>query len=728
MNKVKQHIILYTEGILNSYSQIFFSTNKLFALLLMFVTFFDVRLGFSGLLAILIGQFTATVFNFNKEHIRSGAYTFNAVLVGIAIANMYEYNLSFIVLLIIASILVFFLTLWFSTSLAKRGLPYLSIPFIITIWIVVLSSGNFFSLKPNIEHTYFLNNIFPGVFNETTQDISGYRFANIIYLYLRSLGAIFFQYNDLAGIFIVIGLLIYSRIAFVLSVFGFVVGYLFYYFLQGDFTPLVYTYIGFNFILTSIALGGFFVVASKKSFLLILFMMPIIGLLISSLNAFFINLHLPIYSLPFNIVVLLCLSALYLRPSANGLQLVGVQQYSPEKNHYKFINSLERFSAETYYHITLPIIGEWHISQGHSGNITHKEDWKYAFDFDLRDIDNKSFKLPGDALTDFYCYDLPVLAPADGWIVTIVDTVLDNEIGEVNLENNWGNSIIIKHGELLYSKLSHLKHDSIKVKVGDFVRKGNCIATVGNSGRSPEPHLHFQIQTTPYIGSKTVSHPISYYLTKENEYNVFHSFDIPKQDEIVSNVLTTKLLLDSFNFIPGEKVKWLVKQDAKKQQEVQWEIFTNTYNQSYIYCHTTKSTAYFVNNGTLFYFTDFYGDKNSFLHSFYLAAHRVLLAFYEDIVVNDKLLIDSFFNPLVKNLHDFTAPFFHYCTAEYQFQFISTDDEHLPTKIIAKSICEGKLFGKKTQTIESKLTFDKNTIHSVEILNGKHKIIATCVQ
>ena len=156
----------------------------------MFVTFFDVRLGFSGLLAILIGQFTATVFNFNKEHIRSGAYTFNAVLVGIAIANMYEYNLSFIVLLIIASILVFFLTLWFSTSLAKRGLPYLSIPFIITIWIVVLSSGNFFSLKPNIEHTYFLNNIFPGVFNETTQDISGYRFANIIYLYLRSLGAI----------------------------------------------------------------------------------------------------------------------------------------------------------------------------------------------------------------------------------------------------------------------------------------------------------------------------------------------------------------------------------------------------------------------------------------------------------------------------------------------------------------------------------------------------------
>lgn len=726
MNNIKQHIILYAEGILNSYSQIFFSKNKIFALLLMFVTFFDVHLGLSGLLAILIVQFTAAVFNFSKEQIRSGAYTFNAVLVGIAIGNMYEYNVSFFVLLIMASILVFFITLWFSASLAKRGLPYLSIPFIITIWIVVLSTGNFFSLKPNLEHTYFLNTIFPGVFNETTQDIGTYRFANFIYLYLRSLGAIFFQYNDLAGIFIVIGLIIYSRIAFVLSVFGFIVGYLFYYFLQGDFTSLVFTYIGFNFILTAIALGGFFIVASKKSFLLILFMMPIIGLLISSLNAFFTTLHLPIYSLPFNIIVLLCLSALYLRPSTDGLKLVSVQQYSPEKNHYKFYNSLERFSAETYYHIALPIMGEWHISQGHNGDITHKEDWKFAWDFDLLDIDDKSFRLPGDALTDFYCYDMPVLAPADGWIATIVDTVVDNEIGEVNLENNWGNTIIIKHGDLLYSKLSHLKYDSIKVKVGDFVRKGTIIATVGNSGRSPEPHLHFQMQATPHIGSKTLSHPISYYLSKENDQVEFHSFDIPIQHEVVSNILTTKLLLDSFNFIPGEKIKWTVNSN-NKQEDVQWEIFTSALNQSYIYCHSTKSTAYYVNNGTLFYFTDFYGDKDSFLHSFYLAVHRVLLAYYEGVTIKDQLLIDSFFNPIVKAAHDFTAPFFHYCTADYQMQFTSVDDDHLPTKITAKSISQGKLFGTKTQTIESIITFEKSALSAIEIINGTKKITATCV-
>jgi hypothetical protein len=455
-------------------------------------------------------------------------------------------------------------------------------------------------------------------------------------------------------------------------------------------------------------------------------MMPIIGLLISSLNAFFTNLHLPIYSLPFNIVVLLCLSALYLRPAANGLQLVTVQQYSPEKNHYKYYNSLERFSAETYYHIALPVMSEWHISQGHNGNVTHKEDWKFAWDFDLRDADNKSFRLPGETLSDFYCYELPVLAPADGWIVTIVDTVIDNEIGEVNLENNWGNTIIIKHGDLLYSKLSHLKNNSLKLKTGDFVRKGDVVATVGNSGRSPEPHLHFQMQTTPHIGSKTVSHPISYYLTKENEKLTFHAFDIPKQDGIVSNVLTTKLLTNSFGFIPGAKIKWQVQQ-GNKSEEVGWEIFTNAFNQSYIYCHNTKSTAYYVNNGTLFYFTDFYGDKNSFLHSFYLSAYRILMAYYKDIIVKDKVLIDSFFHPLVKAAHDFTAPFFHYCSADYQFQFISVDDEHLPTKIMFKTISEGKLFGKKTQTIESNITVEDDRICNVKIINANKKITAVCL-
>lgn len=43
--------------------------------------------------------------------------------------------------------------------------------------------------------------------------------------------------------------------------------------------------------------------------------------------------------------------------------------------------------------------------------------------------------------------------------------------------------------------MAHLKKDSITIKVGDSVSRGQLIAKCGNTGNSTEPHLHFQLQT-----------------------------------------------------------------------------------------------------------------------------------------------------------------------------------------------------------------------------------------
>src|SRR5207249_2295748 len=40
---------------------------------------------------------------------------------------------------------------------------------------------------------------------------------------------------------------------------------------------------------------------------------------------------------------------------------------------------------------------------------------------------------------------------------------------------------------------AHLQPGSIRVKVGDRVRRGQVVGLVGNSGNSTEPHLHFQL-------------------------------------------------------------------------------------------------------------------------------------------------------------------------------------------------------------------------------------------
>jgi urea transporter/murein DD-endopeptidase MepM/ murein hydrolase activator NlpD len=694
---------------------------------LLVVSFFDIGAGVSGIIAIIIGQITALLFNFNHELIRNGTYTYNALMVGMAIGIFYDFNLSYLILLIVASILTFFITIWFSTSLGHRGLPFLSIPFLLVVWIIILGSDNFTALELHQKETLSLARYFPELFTNTTDFIGKLPFSNAIYLYLRSMGAIFFQFNDLAGLFIAIGILIYSRISFVLSVFGFTIGYLFYYYLEGDFSQLIYSYIGFNFILTAIALGGFFVIPSKKSFLILILTIPIIALLISALHTLFQQFGLPLYSLPFNIVVLLFLSAMALRFKSSGLQLVTLQQFSPEKNHYKYYNSLDRFSSETYFHISLPIIGDWRISQGYDGKITHKGEWAQALDFDVISENGKTFKDPGNKLKDYYCYDLPVTTPAFGWVVEIIDDVEDNEIGDVNLDNNWGNTIVIKHGENIYSKLSHLKKDTIQVKVDDTVNKGDVIAYCGSSGRSPEPHLHFQLQATPFIGSKTIKYPISYYLTKQESEYSFHSFNIPKENDLVSNVQSTKLLKDAFHFIPGKKIKFEITEVGKETYTTDWEIFTTPTNTTYIYCHKTKATAYFVNNGTLFYFTDFYGNKKSFLHYFYIVAHKILLGYYKGVHIKDKLLIDAFFPLLVKSVHDFTAPFFHYCKADYSMQFLAVENEHQPTKIECSTHAKGTYFGKVSGNINANIIIENDRLKTIELTHNDKKITAVCV-
>ncbi|MFF1546386.1 M23 family metallopeptidase [Streptomyces sp. NPDC058291] len=63
----------------------------------------------------------------------------------------------------------------------------------------------------------------------------------------------------------------------------------------------------------------------------------------------------------------------------------------------------------------------------------------------------------------------------------------------------YGNAIVIKHANGVYSQYAHLSR--IEVKVGQVVKTGQKIALSGNTGNSSGPHLHFEIRTTPNYGS-----------------------------------------------------------------------------------------------------------------------------------------------------------------------------------------------------------------------------------
>jgi murein DD-endopeptidase MepM/ murein hydrolase activator NlpD len=59
----------------------------------------------------------------------------------------------------------------------------------------------------------------------------------------------------------------------------------------------------------------------------------------------------------------------------------------------------------------------------------------------------------------------------------------------------WGNHIVIEHKGLVFTRYAHLLKNSILVNVGDSVKAGQKIATMGNSGRSETRHLHFELGT-----------------------------------------------------------------------------------------------------------------------------------------------------------------------------------------------------------------------------------------
>ena len=61
--------------------------------------------------------------------------------------------------------------------------------------------------------------------------------------------------------------------------------------------------------------------------------------------------------------------------------------------------------------------------------------------------------------------------------------------------SGWGNHVVIDHGDGLFTRYGHLAADDVPVVVGQSVGGGERIAGMGNSGRSEQRHLHFELGT-----------------------------------------------------------------------------------------------------------------------------------------------------------------------------------------------------------------------------------------
>ena len=157
--------------------------------------------------------------------------------------------------------------------------------------------------------------------------------------------------------------------------------------------------------------------------------------------------------------------------------------------------------------LILPFKGEWTVFWGGDTKELNyhieNEAQKGAFDIVITDENGKSYKNSGQKNEDYYAFEKELIAPCDAEVVLVVDGINDNKPGELNPIYIPGNTVILKTNNGEYLFFAHFKQNSIVVKQGRKVKKGEILGLCGNSGNSSEPHLHFHLQNVEDMNKAT---------------------------------------------------------------------------------------------------------------------------------------------------------------------------------------------------------------------------------
>lgn len=160
-----------------------------------------------------------------------------------------------------------------------------------------------------------------------------------------------------------------------------------------------------------------------------------------------------------------------------------------------------------------PLAGEWEtVAGGRSVLLSHHYSFRTPFVTDALDlvriVDGRGYDGDPKLAESWYGFDEPVLAPADGTVASVSDIHPDEPIGKTGVTPPHGNHIVLDLGNHRYAVLAHLKQESARVSKGERVWLGQQIATVGDSGNSLWPHLHFHVQDSPDLDQQARTVPI----------------------------------------------------------------------------------------------------------------------------------------------------------------------------------------------------------------------------
>ncbi len=609
-------------SLFNSYSDIFFIKGVVSGLIILAITLINYNAGVSGILSIIAAYSVARLLGYQTTFLSTGYFTYNALLVGLAIGYMFEISVLSVLMIIIAGSLTMIITIVTAQVFYQLfGLQILSVPFIIVSILVYLSSASFTNLYVAglYSQSFALNlDVFPFWF-------SGY---------LKSLGAIIFMPNEITGLLIATLLLLSSRILFVLSLSGYLLGISLYGLFTGSIETAALDVSGFNYILIAMAIGGIFNIPSLRSYALAFLGVSFATLIASAGHVFWSQYGLPIFTLPFTIVTLSFIYALNL---LNYPLRTQVYKGTPEQNLEHYLSTRDRF-VNNPAALSLPFKGRWYSWQGFDGDWTHKGIYKYAYDFVICDSDKKTYLNEGKQLSDYYCFGEEVLSPVRGRVVKVIHYLADNPVGSVDIVNNWGNEIVIEDSRGYIVKLAHFASHSIYVVEGQWVDVGAVLGLCGNSGNSPQPHIHIQIQVDYSPSAAT----LPFVFVNYEQAKQLHVSGLPEVHSDVTHCQFDLYYDQVTNFLLDEELLFDVYLKDNKIDTLALTVKMS--DLSCYYFESEKGKLYFGKQYGNFYFYSCEGN-DLYLKKMFLALSMLPLSYVPQLTwrdnINNLLVMES---------------------------------------------------------------------------------------
>jgi murein DD-endopeptidase MepM/ murein hydrolase activator NlpD/urea transporter len=624
-----------------TYAQLVFSKSRTVGAFLLGATAVEPRALFAGLASVLLALGAARALKLSPEQSRSGQLAYNALMVGLALAALAPPTATTFALGAVAVVASVMVTASMHLMLGVRhGLPVLTLPFLAVFYTTLGAAPAGVSAHLHGPEIDTVRELLPP----------------LVYTYLQSIGSFLFLPRVDAGLIVLCAFIGHSRIATCLSFAGFALAWT----IAPEFAhadPAFVPMLGLNCMLVAVALGSVWFIPSVWSYALALVGVSLCAVFGAGMAVRFERVGLPLLIVPFNVVVPMVLYVMRQRIADGRPHAVDFTPGTPEQNLAYFRSRSERFGSVLGVRLAAPFRGKWSCSQSVSGGVTHEGPWRHALDFEVFDHEGRAWREMGEKLEDFYCYKLPVVAPAAGTVARVIEGVRDNPVGEVNLNDNWGNVVIIYHAPGVYSCLAHLSPGTITVREGQVVQSGEVVGLCGNSGRSATPHLHLQMQSTAIVGAHTIPIELHDVVTVAPDgASQLSASRVPLRGEVVRKLEHDPERAGLVRFEYGRPTRATVESGRAARHET-FVADIDLLGRQLLRSTTTDAALYYEQTATAFTVHDVVGDASSVLRLVRVALSRVPLDSDETLTWTDRLPLRPFLPVWLRPLFDAMSPF-----------------------------------------------------------------------